>query len=718
MLRRARAIAILARRSLRSRVLVVLALFVLPLLTGCEVPSQRDRLTRAVAEPSDSQVADPPGVELWRGSLLRPRGGPYLFGFWSEGEARLTLGDRELRGRGLVMQRLIVEEPGAVALRFAAPPGARLLWSPAGRRGTPEYIPPSSLSPDPPHAARFETSGWSAAGTARTKGVIAAALALAILAGVLGLARHRLRRVERATWYAMAGVFAVALLVRLIGLDAAGATWDEDVYWSAGRNYVENLLALDFDPALWQWNPEHPPITKYLAGIPALFVDEYGPARALSAVQLALACALLVPIGQRLGGHRSAGLLAGVFAALTPHLVAHGKIVGHEAPSLLWWNLGVLLALTLHDAGRAGAHPSRRVLLWRLVGLGVVVGLAAGTRFIAGLLGPMVLIAAVAFAPLGRRLATFALTCAVVPAMSIATFIATWPLLWGDPVGRLFGSWSKLRIPHALEPFGGALTNAPPASYFVAYLLATSPLVLLAGAAVFLVHALRRRGDGSDGPKRRAALVTFAWLLLPLVVVLSPVRQDGVRYVLSSAMALGLAAALGFAALWAWGRRQGAPPWQPRAAIAVVVAVVAHLGWSCLRAHPYPLDYYNEWTGGPGEVSRHRRFETAWWGEGLDRAVDYVNRHAAHRASVSRSCVVPTHLTWFRGDLWARMVDDPSAAEWIVTYAPATTPCAIPADATRVFAVVHQGLVLAEVYRRGPIAPSVAPAAPVIGPRR
>lgn len=684
----------MARRARAISLVALLALLSLSLLIGCDSPSQRDRLSRI---SSDSPFADPPGVELWRGSLLRPRGGPYLFGFWSEGEARLTLGDRELRGRGLVMERVVVEEPGAVGLRFAAPPGARLLWSPAGRRGTPEYIPPSSLSPEPPPAARFETSGWSAAGAARTKGVIAALFALALLAGVLGLARHRLRRVDRATWLAMAGVFLLALVVRLVGLNAAGATWDEDVYWSAGRNYVENLLALDFDPALWQWNPEHPPVTKYLAGIPALFVDDYGPARALSAVQLALACALLVPIGQRLAVHRVAGLLAGVLAALTPHLVAHGKIVGHEAPSLLWWNLGVLLALTLYDDARAGAPPSRRALLWRLVGLGVVVGLAAGTRFIAGLLGPMVLIAAVAFAPLGRRLATFALTCAVVPAVSIATFIATWPLLWGDPIGRLFGSWSKLRIPHALEPFGGALTNAPPASYFVAYLVATAPLVLLAGAVFYLVHALRRR---AEGPTRKAALVVCAWSLLPLVVVLSPVRQDGVRYVLSSAMALGLAAALGFAALWAWWRRQGAPAWQPRAAIAGVVAVVAHLGWSCLRAHPYPLDYYNELTGGPGEVSRHRRFETAWWGEGLDRAVDYVNRHAAPRASVSRSCVVPTHLTWFRGDLWARMTDDLDAAEWIVTYAPATTACSIPAGATRVFAVVHQGLVLAEVYRR------------------
>jgi hypothetical protein len=310
------------------------------------------------------------------------------------------------------------------------------------------------------------------------------------------------------------------------------------------------------------------------------------------------------------------------------------------------------------------------------------------------MLGPMVLFTAVVFAPLGQRLRTFALTCAVVPAVSLLTFVATWPLLWGDPVGRLFRSWSKLRIPHALEPFGGALTNAPPPSYFVEYLAATAPAGILVGAALYALHVVRRRRDPHTA---RGALIVLAWLLLPLVVTFSPVRQDGVRYVLASVTALSLAAALALGELVSWWQRRGAPAWRARLASAIAIA---YLALTCARAHPYYLDYYGELTGGPGEVSRARRFETAWWGEGLELAVDYVNRHAAPRARVDRSCVVPSHLTWFRGDLWATMVIDPALAEWIVRYAPATTPCPLPPDATRVFAVVHQDLVLAEVYRR------------------
>jgi hypothetical protein len=93
-------------------------------------------------------------------------------------------------------------------------------------------------------------------------------------------------------------------------------------------------------------------------------------------------------------------------------------------------------------------------------------------------------------------------------------------------------------------------------------------------------------------------------------------------------------------------------------------------------------------------------FETAWWGEGVDRAVDYVNAHAASGARVDRACIEPAHLAWFREDLWAPMTNAPGEASWIVSYAPASHPCPVPADAREVFAVTADGAVLARVYQR------------------
>ena len=93
-------------------------------------------------------------------------------------------------------------------------------------------------------------------------------------------------------------------------------------------------------------------------------------------------------------------------------------------------------------------------------------------------------------------------------------------------------------------------------------------------------------------------------------------------------------------------------------------------------------------------------FETAWWGEGVDRAVAYVNAHAAPGARVYRDCIEPAHLAWFREDLWTTLARAPGEADWIVVYAPVRRPCRVPRDARKVFEVTTGGLVLAEVYQR------------------
>jgi len=277
-----------------------------------------DRLAPAAAAPGD-----PPGTSARAGSIFIARGGPVILGFVSDGEARLSFAGTAQVGHGLVRARIIVPH-GAAAIRFAAPPGARLVWSPVGRRGDPEYVPASSLSPEPPARATFDRPG-----TALLDGVIAAGLLAIAVAALCVAARRRLAAVPRRTWLAMAIVLAGGVAVRWIDLGGFGQTWDEDVNWAAGRNYITNVVALDFSAAAWQWNYEHPPVMKLLAGIGAQFADGFGPARALSAIWISLGCALLVPIGARLFRPR-VGALAGALAALLPPMVAHGQIVGHS----------------------------------------------------------------------------------------------------------------------------------------------------------------------------------------------------------------------------------------------------------------------------------------------------------------------------------------------------------------------------------------------------
>ena len=85
---------------------------------------------------------------------------------------------------------------------------------------------------------------------------------------------------------------------------------------------------------------------------------------------------------------------------------------------------------------------------------------------------------------------------------------------------------------------------------------------------------------------------------------------------------------------------------------------------------------------------------------GLADAVGYVNANAAPGAKISRNCVEPAHLGWFRQDLWTPMTTQPAQADWIVAYAPSTRPCPIPPGFTLVHTVGVQGAVLAQVYKR------------------
>ncbi len=629
--------------------------------------------------PAATAATDPAGTRARAGSLHLPRGGPYVLGVQSPGPAVLEVGPHRLVARAGVTSGRFLLDAGAAPLRLAAPPGARLVWHPPGRRGDLEYVPASSLSPHPPERARFTHPG-----AARADAAAVWAIVLAFAAAALYALRARLAAIPGAVLLGAGAVLALALVARVVDLGAAGQTWDEDVYWSAGRNYLQNLVRGDVGHDAWVWNFEHPPVSKYLAGLGGLWHDGYGGARAVSALVMALACAMLVPIGARLD-RPATGVVAGVVAALSPHLIAHGQIVGHEAPTALAWALGWWASLRVWDGGAT----TLRAVAPRLALCGVFLGLAVSVRFVNVLMAPAIGITILVGAPAAVRLRAAAWGLAVVPLAAALTAIALWPRLWESPLVHLTSSWDKLKGLHSGEPFWGVVTRTPPRWYFLAYLGATAPLGVLVAAAGGVVAWARARA------RRRALAIAAVWLAAPLAVALSPVRQDGIRYVIPSLLVLALLAGAGVVAL---GARLGAPG-RSRLVAWPAVVLALYLAVTCVRIHPYYLDYYGEHTGGPAAVARARRFEVAWWGEGLGAAIAHVNRHAAPGDRVHRACVEPGHLTWFRGDLW-EPVPDPRAARWIVHYQPSWRPCPIPPDARRVFTAWAQGAPLVHVYER------------------
>ena len=630
------------------------------------VPSAISRLA-----PAPSAPGDPPGTTAYAGVIELPRGGPYILGYVSKAPAKLEVAGHAIAGpandpdpvkraAGVTTARIVLQ-PGVVPIRFAAPPGARLLWHPPGRRGSPEYVP----------AAVLGATADDLGAAAHTDAICVWLCIAIVIAMASWLLRSHIRVIDRRLVIAFASCFALAFAVRVWDLGAAGQTWDEDEYWSSGRNDVENLLAQDYGADAWVWNYEHPPVTKYIAGAGALVSDGFGPARALSALVMALGCALLVPIGARLYSRR-AGIFAAVFAALSPHLIAHGQIVGHEAPTILWWSLAIWLSLR--------AHEDPKYLRAHLVAIGAVLGLALMTRFVNALLAPVIAVALVAYAPREQLRRTLAEGAALVGGAALITCFVVWPRLWSSGFAHLGEALDKTGKLHDPEPFFGVLTAEPPRWCFAIYVFACTPILLFVAA---LAGGVRWR-------EWRAGAVVLAWLLVPLAVALSPVRQDGVRYVLPSLTAIAMMA----------GAAIDRIP-KPRIAIAIGAFLAVYLAIADLRVAPYYLDYYSEAFGGPAGVADDKRFVISWWGEGVDDAVDYVNEHAAPGAKIHRDCAVPNHLTWFRGDLWDAMVRDPTQAEWIVWTQPSWRACAIPPRARRVHTTSVMGAPLAYVYEVG-----------------
>ena len=276
---------------------------------------------------------------------------------------------------------------------------------------------------------------------------------------------------------------------------------------------------------------------KYLSAIGALLADGFGPARAISAIVVALGCALIVPIGARLYNLRI-GVLAAAIATLLPAYLAHGKVVGHEAPTVLWWSLGVLLALVASTTDLPANHGAAlRTLRIRLACVGAIVGIAVASRFINGLLGPLCALIVVAQAPPRLRKTTAAWGAVLMPLAAVVTIYVVWPRLWGHPIAAIAASFKKLDVLHAPEPFLGEITATPGSHYFLVYLAATLPVGILAAMLAWIPRAVRALD--------RSTLLVFAWFAIPLFAALSPVRQDGVRYIMPCLAAVALIAAAG-----------------------------------------------------------------------------------------------------------------------------------------------------------------------------
>jgi len=599
----------------------------------------------------------------WTGTIVMPRPGYYTFALESDDGSTLEIDGRMVVNNGgthglrkRASRQHFAAGAHAIRMRYfqAGMGGAfRAYWSPAGRRGGLEPISPTLLFPEPPGRADLSRAHPTPPRDFAAAMLFFGVLALACLVWardplrrwVEGLRTRPAVRLDAALFLLLLGG---ALAMRLWGLSAAGRTWDEDVYWTAGHNFLESFLGGVFRAGAWSWNSEHPALAKWLYGPATLLSDHFGPARAVSAVAGALTCGLLFLAGRDMFSRR-VGLLAAALCVVLPHVVAHNRIIGLETPTGLLYTA----AVWLFYRGMRGSGNSAYHLL-----AGLAVGLVAATR-ISNL--SVVLVVVVGYLLVhGREIRRtgampMPVTLGLLPVAAMGVFVLIWPYLWDNPMMHIGEMLSHWKPDIYLEWYLGS-KQKPNGYYYPLYFAVTMPAGVLLTLPLFLVRMALRRA--------REHLWLVVWFLSPFVVMLSPLARDGVRYLYPSLVAACL--------IWAAGidwlaQVLGDALRRPRLCTPLLAllggGLVCYVGVQSARVQPYQLDYYNELVGGPRRVARRHLFEIAWWGEGLREAVAYVDRHAPAGAKV-KVYVHPTHVVTLRPDL--RWWNDARTADYIM----------------------------------------------------
>ncbi len=416
-----------------------------------------------------------------------------------------------------------------------------------------------------------------------------------------GLYTDRDRRVRAALG---ALLFISAVGVRCWDLNGAGETSDEWAYAGAGRAYVSNMTHGYFESLYWNTNEEHPPVGKYVYGVVSHLAgtDSYTPLRVASAVMAGLTILLTFMFGARFFSVW-VGFLAGLILVLLPPFIAHGKVAALDSPSAL------LFTLTVYLFARglwADEHQNR----WH-VAAGLVASIAFATKFSNATV--FIFIAVLTLCSQWRNLRRRGVIelpagLCILPALPFIVLLVVWPWLWREPFGQLVTTLQHWDYP-IQEWFLGRYRQ-PPWYYFPVTFVSTTPALLLIGFGLFFAAAWRRH--------EFRYLVVLLWFLTPFLWTLSVLKQDGIRYIYNMYPPLALMIAIGTSVVI---RRLS---WRPF----VALGTAAYLEWQCWGVHPYYLDYYSELVGGPGTVYKHSLFEVGWWGEGMDKAYEYVNEHA------------------------------------------------------------------------------------------
>lgn len=450
-------------------------------------------------------------------------------------------------------------------------------------------------------------------------------------------------------------VVIITMTVRVVDIDKPYETWDEITTYSLGLNMWYNIVKGDFSSDTWKtYNPDwsgslHPPLVRYTYGIVnggymisqtgfSLFSSGYddavyqlyiyknlAPGRALSAVFAAATAVLLFLMTRKYFGVKTA-VVAALLFALLPVSIAQTKIAALDAMLVFMYTVTLYLFIK--------GLENKKYFYVALI----FTGLSIATKYNSATLFALLPLLYFAF-PKPKAIGKKYLF--LIPIVSLIVLFLIWPRFWPDPIGAAFANvngWLAMGGGNVGEYLLGQFSTRQPAYYDIIYLLVTAPAILISFFFLGAIKSVKTAFSKKDYGHRMFLL----WFLVPLILYsLFQFKMNGPRYTFMIYPAFAALMAIGIM----WFIKFVKTKTKSRGNIdyyAIVGIIFAYLIVSLVLIHPYYLDYYNEFTGGPKNVYENNLFVVGRWGEGIGEASYYVYDIAEENATV-QFFVMPRH---------------------------------------------------------------------------
>jgi len=426
------------------------------------------------------------------------------------------------------------------------------------------------------------------------------------------------------------GILGVLLVLVLATFQDYGISWDEEVQ----NTYGKKLLAL-YTSGLTDLSAFSYQNLFYYGGFFDLIASlvnlvspfgEYETRHLLGGLMGVAGYTGVWLLTRPLAGERAA-LVTLALLATTPLLYGHNFINPKDAP-FAWLTVWV----AYFGARAILEGPALRSTT--VAGLGIMLGLALGSRVLAG-------------AWLLALLGAIALSVAA----SNPTGFGQWPrefwqrakpLWWSLPIAfvlmAIFWPWSMTsasNIEVAVEEFSSfpwvskilwngemVMSNDLPWDYLPVLLWNVLPELMLVGLSVVMVSGalgVYRHGHGLFARPQATALVfVVAIVVFPIIAcaIIRPTLYNGMRHFLFVVPLLGMFSGMGLAHLLTWlGQRQKS------LAIFGALLMVAAMGrqaWIAVDLHPNQYVYYNALAG--DLAGAQSKFGLDYWGTSLAEA--------------------------------------------------------------------------------------------------